>query len=170
MKHQLRLKLRRNREGTGPRTQVLLICFEARKAGLPGGCPAGVSSVLPTRAVVHMLASEQRVRLATWLTGAQLCASPTAQLSVSNLAVVRGCRRSQEERGGGPVFCGGGSVRWVHGGVCALCLGKLSITVGQEPGPLTWRWLSGAKLLSFLLNDLLVLSISLLEANFLGLK
>lgn len=135
VKQPLRLKLRRNGEGTGPRAELLLICFEARKAGLPVGCPAGVSSVLSTQAVVHMLASEQRGCLATRLTGAQLCASPTAQPSVSNLAVVRGCRRSQEERGregGYVVQCWVGEVgAWRTG---ALRLDKRSITRGESLG------------------------------------
>ena len=79
-----------------------------------------------------MLASEQRGCLATWLTGAQLCAFPTAQPSVSDLAIVTGCRRSQEglkEGVGGRMFSSIGSVRWVHGGGRELCLDKLSVTM-----------------------------------------
>lgn len=60
------------------------------------GYPDGVSRALPTRAVVHMLASEQRESWAAWLTGAQLRATPNAQPSVSALAAVRGCSESQE--------------------------------------------------------------------------
>lgn len=65
MKQQLRLKFRRHKEKTGPKTKPLLICSDIRKACLPVGSRGEVGAQLGVlgpacMAVVHMLASEQR--------------------------------------------------------------------------------------------------------------
>lgn len=71
MKQQLRLTFRRHKERTGPRTKLLLICSDTRKACLPVGPRGELGAQLGVlgpacMAVVHMLASEQR---AVWTHG-----------------------------------------------------------------------------------------------------
>lgn len=136
------------------------------------GYPDGVSRALPARAVVHMLASEQRESWAAWLTSAQLHASLNAQPSVSTLAAVRGCRGSQEGLKH-PQCSSMGLVRWVPGGAHRTVPGCAFSCSRQEPGAITMEMAFGCQAsfscTSVLQNDLHGLSLFLLRAIFLGM-
>lgn len=133
-------------QGWGPNCCLLVLKPVGSPASRPlwgARNPAGVSWVLPAWAVVHMLASEQKGCPADQCPA---CASLTAQPTVSN-AAVNPWSAQKAPRRGCVAFSSLESVRCVHGGECALCTDKFSVTEGRSPG-LSWKWHSDARLLS----------------------
>jgi hypothetical protein len=180
-RQQLRLKLGKRKAGwgTGPRTKLLFVCFEAKKLacqwalvrswtpswGVLGPACTGCFAHVGIRTEGPLGCMADRFLTLCFFHNTAFCLHPNSHHRV--LWKPRGTKWD-------PVLSSIGWVRWVPGRVHVLCRDKPSITIGRSLGHWDGDGLlvpnSFQLLTSFLQNDLLGLSIFLLEANFLGMR